>query len=108
MRGFGGPLQKFLRASLQHRVLAGSSPVLCRGSTALSSEAAAALQLSNDLRKDLPGLNSAVFSFRAFRSSSLLLEAVNVEVASFGESITGTQLSQALDTAFRYADFRPN
>ena len=89
MRGFGGRIQTLLRASVQHRVL----PAVLHD--VLSMEPVIGRVSEQALREELHCLDSAMFSFRGLRCSSLLLESVNVEVASFGESITGERLSNS-------------
>ena len=99
MRGFGGRLQTFLRASLQQRVPAGTPSVLQHGATAASSAAAVRTSFQQSLLEEVPLLHSAVSGFRHFRCCSLLHDSINVEVASMGESITGVQ-PFALESSF--------
>ena len=91
MRGFGGRLQTFLRASLQQRVVAGTPSGLHHAASATSSAPAVGQCFQQSLHEEVPLLRRAVNGFRAFRCCSLLHDSINVEVASMGESITGMQ-----------------
>lgn len=90
MRGFRGTLRQLLRASLEARTFAGSSHGICQCSNAVGLRAVTGQRLSGAVWRELPGLQVWPFSYRGLRCSRLLHESVNVEVASFGESITGT------------------
>ena len=100
MRGFRGKLRQLLRASLQQRALAGSSYSICQCPNALGLRTTAVQQLGRTVWRGPPGLQNLPFGLRGLRCSRLSLESVNVEVASFGESITG-RLQLAPERDFR-------
>ena len=89
MRGFRGNLRQLLRASQQQRALSGASYSICQCPNALGLRTNAFQQLDRTVWRGLPDLQNLPFGLRGLRCSRLSLESVNVEVASFGESMTG-------------------
>ena len=101
MHGFRGRFRQLLRALLQQRLLAGSSHSTCQCPNALGLRTDAVQQLDRTVRRGLPGLQNLPFGLRGLQCSRPSLESVKVEVASFGESITGRlQLTSELDVHF--------